>query len=256
MGKGFRSFVIFTFLLCALKVSAEPVEIVPVWTYHATPPFVIDAEKKTGLSFDLAKLLSERSNGAKEFHVEILPRVRLNERLETGAQGIALWVNSAWFDNEIKVECLWSSGILRDKNAVISPIARPVEYKEPSSFIGKRLVAVLGHQYQYIDELVNSGDITRLDVTSHEAAVLSIASGHTDISILANSTAVYYVEQLELSDKIHFSHYPHTRFQRRILVPSEMQDVFELVEEFASGSAVDAQWQTLLDKYNLGSDYR
>ncbi|MEM6906617.1 MAG: hypothetical protein AAF568_12040, partial [Pseudomonadota bacterium] len=45
---------------------AKP-QSVPVWVYQNYPPFVVDAEAREGLSFDLATRLTELSRGAFAF---------------------------------------------------------------------------------------------------------------------------------------------------------------------------------------------
>lgn len=251
MKRNFCTYFTLLPLLCILTVSAAHAEVVSVWIYHATPPFVVDQAKKTGLSYDLAKLLTERSEGRYDFHVEVLPRVRLDERLSSGDPGIVFWANNVWFGDKDKSRYLWSSAIMQDENAVISPVSDPLEYDNADSLIGKDFVGVRGHHYQYIDALVRQGDINRLDVISQEAALLSIASGHTDVSILANCTAVYYSKNLKLGDKIHFSSNPHTHYQRHILVQPQLRTVFAFVEEFATELADNAQWQVLLENYQI-----
>ena len=251
MGKKFYILVMLVPLMCTFSVSALCAEVVSVWTYHVDPPFVVDEQKKTGLSFDLAKLLTEHSEGKYQFHVEILPRVRVDERLSSGTPGILIWVNNAWFGDDDRNRYLWSSAIFRDKNAVISPVSNPIEYENALSLIGKDLVGVNGHHYQDVDALVDKGEISRLDVTTNKAAMLSIASGHTDVSILANSTAAYYSKKLALEDEIHYSSNPHSRYQRYILVQPQLQPVFDFIEEFASEAADSAKWRALLDSYKL-----
>lgn len=238
-------------LTCILTVSAAFAEVVPVWIYHATPPFVVDEQKKTGLSYDLANLLTERSEGRFEFHVEVLPRVRLDKRLSSDVPGIVFWANNVWFGDKDKNQYLWSSAIMQDENAVISPASKPLEYESAGSLIGKDFVGVSGHHYQHVDALVKQGKINRMDVISQEAALLSIASGHTDVSILANCTAIYYSKNLGLGEKIHFSSNPHSYHQRHILVQPQLQAVFGFIEKFAIESADNAQWQALLENYKV-----
>lgn len=254
MKRNFCTFFTLTPLACILTLSVAPAEVVPVWTYHATPPFVVDEQKKTGLSYDLAKLLTERSEGKYDFYVEVLPRVRLDERLLSGDPGIVFWANAVWFGDKDKSQYLWSSAIMQGRNVVISPISNPLEYDNAYSLIGKDFVGVRGHHYQYVDALVEQGKINRMDVISQQAALLSIASGHTEVSILANYTAIYYAEKLGLGDKIHFSSRSHTHYKRHILVQPQLRAVFGFVEKFATESTGNAQWQTLLENYRIELD--
>lgn len=251
MKRNLCSFVTLVSLLCTLAVPATYGEVVPVWIYHATPPFVVDEQNKTGISYDLAKLLTERSEGEFDFHIEVLPRIRVDERLSSGDSGIVFWANNVWFGDEHKSQYLWSSAIMQDKNAVISPVSNPLEYDSADSLIGKDFVGVRGHHYLHVDALVKQGEINRMDVTSQQAALLSIASGHTEVSILANCTAIYYSEKLGLGDKIHFSSIPHSYYKRHILVQPQLQGVFEFIEKFAIESTDNAKWQALLESYQI-----
>ncbi len=74
-------------------------DTIKVWTYHEFPPFIVNEQAQTGLSYDLVELLTERSGGEHEFRLQVAPRERLNNRLKVKEPGIVLWVNPNWFDD-------------------------------------------------------------------------------------------------------------------------------------------------------------
>ncbi|MEP3056133.1 hypothetical protein [Ascidiaceihabitans sp.] len=54
-------------------INAAQAETVRVWVYHNFPPFVIDVDNQSGLSYDFARELTVRSDGQYDFVVEVLP---------------------------------------------------------------------------------------------------------------------------------------------------------------------------------------
>ena len=69
--------------LMALASSREAIAAEPIvtWTYHDFPPFIIDAKKSEGLTFDLVDMLNRRFSGKYAFNLIILPKKRLDSYL-------------------------------------------------------------------------------------------------------------------------------------------------------------------------------
>ena len=88
---GVYSFVLISSListLISLMISSslraqEPVsqQTIPFLTYHIGEPFIVNAQARLGLTYELADLLSKRSDGRYVFEVKPLLRLKLNERL-------------------------------------------------------------------------------------------------------------------------------------------------------------------------------
>lgn len=238
-------------LLAFNTKSALAAEYVPVWAYNPSPPFVLDQELETGLSYDLAKLLSERSKGQYSFEIEVLPRPRLDLNLSNNEPGVVFWVNNNWFGDPDKIKFLWSDTLIEGSASVLSPTANPVEFDGAESLIGMDLVGVRGHVYGPVDPLVEAGEISRKDVNSEESLIHFIASERAEVAIVAFSAAGYYIKDLGVEDKVHYSAKPHSEFNRYALVTSPLKHVLEYMDPVVNGFENDAEWQGLLEKYGL-----
>lgn len=234
-----------------VSVAADKPEVVSVWTYDTSPPFVVDLDKKTGLSYDFADLLSLKSEGKYKFVIDLLPRQRVDLSLSNNEQGVVLWVNNAWFDDADKSKYLWTSALIKGSASVVSPASAPVEYTSPESLSGMDLVGVRGHRYVGVDDLIASGEIQRNDVASEENLMHFISSARADVAIVANVPASYYAASLGIADKIHFSKVPHSYFDRFALVTPSAKQVYEFIETQVVGLENDPLWRGLLTKYGL-----
>lgn len=243
--------VTWILFVCIMSVTNVHANAIPVWTYHAFPPFIINEQTETGLSYDLAALLTAKSEGKHQFKVEVLPRNRLDENLSSDDQGIVFWVNKAWFGDMDETKYLWSSALLSDSNSVISRSSNPVSYESADSLVGMSLVGVRGHHYKDMDELVKQNKVIRLNVSSEEAAIRFIASGRADVTIQSHSSAKYFANSLDLENKLHFSENPQSRYNRHILVQPQLQEVYKYIENFVTNLPANTKWNKLLEKYEL-----
>ncbi|SPH19290.1 hypothetical protein ASD8599_00014 [Ascidiaceihabitans donghaensis] len=201
------------------SIKAAQAETVRVWVYHNFPPFVIDVDTQSGLSYDFARELTVRSDGQHDFVVEVLPRARLNRQMADGAEGIVFWANPVWFGDKEETKYLWSSKITSDSSVVMSRVDDPIEYTGPQSLLGMELVGIEGHRYIGVDELVQEGLMTRKDLHAESSAVQFISTGRGRVAILARSAADYFTRKLALTDMIHFASTPHSSYTRHVLVP-------------------------------------
>lgn len=249
-----KSAAIVLLFMNMILIPIARAESVPVWTYHTAPPYVVDQESESGLTYDFADLLTARSNGKYEFEVEVLPRPRVDAHLSNKDQGVVFWVNNKWFKDPEKSKYLWSSAIISGSASVISPKSNPVEYERPESLLGKELAIVRGRRYVGVDELVEQGLISRKQVNSEESLVRFISGDRAEVSILAQSSASYYVNKLGLEEKVHFSTKPHSQFDRYVLVAPTMEHVLDFIESTAKGLDRDVQWEEILKKYGLDNN--
>ncbi|WP_415403841.1 hypothetical protein [Tateyamaria sp. SN3-11] len=249
---------LFGLTLCVLATvsgqSRALAEDVSVWVYHNFPPYIVDASEQRGLSYDLARMLTEMSDGQYDFRVVMLPRQRLNQRLSSGEPGIVLWANPAWFADMDRTRFRWTTPILGDTNVVISPKADAFEYDGPQSLSGMTMVGVRGHRYQGVEGLIEDGSVERIDVRAERNLVQFIASGRGRVAIVAESAARYFVQELELEDRVHFSDMFHARYQRHVMVQPQL----EAVHAFVSGAVSDLKraqdWVDVVETYGLDAD--
>ncbi len=241
-------------LVCAVLLgmgSLKAAERVDVLEYYTAPPFVIDRHYELGLSYDLARLLTEMSEGRYNFIVDVIPRPRLDQRLTARKPGVVFWANPKWFGDAEKTRYQWTGVLLRDSNSVISPRSNPIEYTGAESLVGKDLVGIRGYYYTEVDPFVESGMINRVDVNSEEAAVKFVANGRADVTMFSETSARYFAKKFQLENFVHFSLKNHSDFERFILVQPFMPEVFDYVNSVVSTLPENEKWQEIISGYGL-----
>ncbi len=163
-----------------------------MWVFYNFQPIVVNAPARQGLSFDLARLLADNSEGAFSFHVEVLPRRRLNNRLAEGLPGMVFWANNAWFGDREKTNYLWSGAVIDDWNVVISLEETPVDYTGPHSLFSMTLTGIAGHRYQGLEMLIEGRYMRRSTFNGEGQVIRFIGIGWGDVAIPANSAAQHY----------------------------------------------------------------
>ncbi len=230
-------------LIPRAALGQDPKQI-PVWEYYTSPPFVIDAAREIGISFDFAQMLTEQSQGRYEFVVELMPLARIINYLETGEPGVVFWANNHWFDDPDMNKYSWSDTIFRDESSVISPKSSPIEYTGTESLVDKEFVGIRGYYYVEIDPLVEQGIISRRDAVSEEAAIKIIATERGDATIFSQRAALYYQRKYNLANSLHFSSTPHYRFNRYVLIQPALNDVKNYINTVIASLDELPAWQS------------
>jgi polar amino acid transport system substrate-binding protein len=234
-------------MLCTLATSVSA-QTVNLYTYHLTGPFVTG--KGTGLTYDMAAYLTKKSAGKYDFVVSELPRKRLNKTIAGNKPGVVPWVSPLWFGDKGQTKYLWSNGYFKDGNDLLSSIKKPFEYTgDVKSLQGLKFGGERGHHYKGIDEMVKTGDVTRVDAKSITANLRKIAAGRIDVTSVNNSAARYLVEKLGIKDHVHFSSKQFTQYNRHFLVMKSLPEVGAFLSGVTENMADDAEWQTIVKKY-------
>ncbi|WP_299042648.1 transporter substrate-binding domain-containing protein [uncultured Tateyamaria sp.] len=240
-----------TLLVMVSKPAGAAAEDITVWVYHNYPPYVVDAEAEEGLSYDLARVLTDMAQGHYRFRVMVLPRQRLNQNLEAGQPGMVAWVNPVWFGDQDRTRFLWTDAILSDRNSVISPTGIAFDYTGPRSLTGMTMVGIRGHRYQDVDRLVAQGLVDRVDVRSEHSLVQFIASGRGRVAIIAHSAVQYYVQDLGLAANVHVSDTPHSRYQRHIMIQPRLGALHRFVQNALPDLLRSGEWAAITDRYGV-----
>lgn len=224
-------------------------EEIPVYTYHTHPPF-ITGEKK-GLSYDLARYLTEKSNGDYSFSLMPMSRPRVNKMLAESRNGIVAWVNPVWFKDEAEQKYMWTKPfVMMDGNAIISHVDLSLHYNGPESFDGLVFGGVRGHIYAGIDKYIAStGKTKRVDAEGHLDNFRKLVKGRVDVTITPISAAEYFIENEGLQDQLFISPTPHSRFKRRVIVVDRREEVLEFIEKTIFAMAIDDKWQEIVSAY-------
>lgn len=231
------------FSLCANALAASSAEQVMLYSYHNHPPFV--TAKGQGLTYDLADKLNVLAAGKYQFQVKIVPRGRLNLLLKDWISGkcpttdcsqqwLVPWVNPKWgFIRGESDNYLWHS-LFTDSNVIVSNTDTAFTYEEPASLKGLVLAGMRGHRYVGIDELVASGDITRIDGNRERDNLLKVLHKRVTATLLPNSTMQYLLSNdpsiKQQASQFKISATKHQLYQRFIMLPGNREDLLTLLK--------------------------
>jgi len=223
-------------------------EIIPMWTYYKTLPFSL-TQNKDDITHYLANYLSKASKGKWLFKPVYIPRKRIEQYLLSGEKGIVAWVNPIWFKDANEKNYNWSQVIVFDKNIIISNASNPIFYQSPESLIGLRFGGVLGHNYQGIDELVQSGRIYREDSSSFAQNIKKLSHKRLDVTLIPESELSYLTNPYV--DKFHISKKEHSHYERKLLVTKNIHNMVGFLNKKIDELKQDLHWQGLSPKASL-----
>jgi len=222
--------------------------IISIYTYHTHAPFIV-AEGE-GLSYDLATYLSEKSSGKYRFRVLPMTRARIDRLLEEELEGIIPWVSPAWFSDCEEIRLRWVEGyLMRDGNTVISSKEKKIEYRGPGSVIGLIFGGVRGHHYQEIDDLVESGSVTRLDNENHLNNFRMLEKGRIDFTIAPLTGSEYIIKTNSMEDTLYISRELHSAYFRRIIVSHEDEELLMFLQSILAEIQDDDKWNYYVNRY-------
>ena len=236
-------FLLSLFSISLNTAAAGTPEKIMLYSYHNHPPFV--TAKNQGLTYDLAEQLNTLAAGRYNFEVKIVPRSRLNyfisgwingkcPNIECDNNWLVPWVNPKWgFSTTNANNYLWHP-LFIDSNVIVSNTSNHFEYTGPESLKGGVLAGMRGHSYVGIDELVNSGEVTRIDGNRERDNLLKVLKNRVTATLLPRSTMQYFLKedseikkqknQLKVSKKV------HQQYQRFIMLPSGREKVLSLLQ--------------------------
>ena len=241
----------FILLVCLtwFNSHAFSAQTIPLWTYYDYPPFIINSVHKTGLIYDLARLLSRRCDGKYLFVARYLPRKRIEKKLSEQQAGVVAFVSPLWF----KGNYLWSRELLLGRNEVISLVGNSVAYQGPKSLKGMHFAGLLGHKYPGIDKLVNEGSIKRSNVLNVLTAAKILLKGRVDVILLPRVAAIYQLRKLNASALVHYSKQPQYKFNRHLLYQPQLKPVFERLKAILDSRYFHLEWFAILEAHNVQS---
>ncbi|MGP4845880.1 hypothetical protein ACTXGQ_17230 [Marinobacter sp. 1Y8] len=242
-------------MLLVIITTTASARTVPVLTYHNFPPFVVDAKTRQGLSFDIVNILNALKLPGIEFKLAIHPRARLNRELRRQPEWLVLWANPAWFKDRDMITYAWSAPVFEDANVLVTRDP-DFDYSGPLSLQSMQMLGLREHSYQGIDEMIESGMISREDAPGWDSLLLMVAyRPHVDFTILPMLAARYYRTRLQLQDEVFISPTPHSRFTRSIMGPSSSATLKPLIDTLAEKLAASPQWKALIKHYQLDELY-
>lgn len=231
-------------LLYSWSAAAEALpKVVYLLSYHGHPPFVTGARQ--GQTYELAARLNAVAPAGVRVEVELLPRVRLNQRLQQWLDGrcpgthcndnwIVPWVNPKWGFVPASSDPYKWLPLADDANVIVSRREVALEYQQPASLDGMLLAGIRGHRYVGIDERVEAGLIDRIDSNVERDNLLMLLYKRVDAVLLPESTVRYFLANdpvlKEHADELYISRGKHQSYQRSMMLPSNRNDLVEWVK--------------------------
>lgn len=244
-----QKIIIFSiFLLFQISNAFADKQKVTVWNYYLTPPFY--NSDSSGLAFDFVNILNELTT-QYEFELNSVPRARLNVYLNKNKQGIVLFVNKLWMNDDSNTQYLWTPAILFDQNEVVSSVENKVNYKNPDSLIGLKFGAVRGRGFKPLNSHFTSNKIKRVDVNREEQLLKLLIKGRIDITSLPRTSVNYLCQSLDFKGKLYFSPMHLYSFSRHIMITPRLDNVHSELLNVVNKLNTNLGWQAILKKYQL-----
>lgn len=227
---------------------AAEVEQVTLYTYHQAPPFITGND--VGLTYDLANYLSQNSNGAYLFSVEVLPRKRLDFLLNK-TDMIIPWVTPVWFGPKSTEKYQWSKPIMEDGSIYIWKHEGVTTFSQPEHLKGFHLGGIQGYRYINVDKLVKSGEIKRSDTGSEQQLLEMLLLKRFDVGISPYSASAYIMKNNSWEDN--FSYAVHHNFNRQFLIKTTNTELSNYIRKTSQDMLADKDWVQTIRTYGLST---
>ncbi|WP_394202118.1 ABC transporter substrate-binding protein [Shewanella waksmanii] len=224
-------------------------QVVPLYTYHYMPPYVVDSQKQIGLFYEVARFFNQQQQ-EYDFQVSYIPRKRLNYQLEQHEfDGLVIGVNPVWFQDREKKKYLWTAAFMLDQDEFLSHRSKPFEYQGKASLVDKQIGGISGFRYHTVDNLVAQGLATRIDTSNESRLLKMLLKKRFDCAIVSRATTIYYQTLLKTNQELYFSSKPHDIYTRHFLAPIEAPHLHQVVETLISQLVAMKNWQQLMHQY-------
>ena len=219
-------------------------ENVQIYSYHHKPPFIVNLDKKQGLTFDIVKLMNKHSTKHK-YKVNYLPR----KRLDLKENRIVLWTHPKW---EMKRDNFqWFSLKLEDSDVIIFKEENKIDFKGPESLVGETLVCVTGYFYKSINELMKSGDIKRVNLTAESQIIEVIDHDRYKYGIMSLSALNYTQDRSPKFKSILYANNPQDSFERHIQISVSQPNVINGIKSLLENIKFKKDLRSLYNFYGL-----
>ncbi|EAR59699.1 hypothetical protein MED92_00040 [Oceanospirillum sp. MED92] len=240
-------FIVWAYLL---PVSGQAKEIITLYTYHDTPPFITG--DKTGLTYDLADYLSRHSSNVS-IEVMSIPRKRLNQLIDSTAENILVpWVSPYWFKKQNLSRFIWSEELMFDASVYIWSSKASTDFNKPQDLIGYRLGGVRGYRYVGVDPLVSDNLIIRSNANNEKQLLRMLLQNRVDVGIIPYSSAQYLLWDNQWSTRFTLTN--HHQFTRYLMVRSGNNSLNTQLLETVEKMKSDPIWRQVLTNYGLATD--
>jgi hypothetical protein len=241
-------------LLCGMSPPIWPAERLLALSSYNSPPFITDTRGNAGLSADLVANLNHALAGKYEIYLQTVPRVRLNQALNSSEKIIVLFVPSFLFGG-LQGSYLWSDPLwkLNDTQEIVSRVDKPFELSDPASLRGVHFGAMQGHVFPYLADEIDAGRIQVDRAYSEISLIRMLEARHVDVITLPRSVMHYFVatDKTVRADALHFSQQNLGSFTRHLMFQKGMRKEREEIDRVLQYMANDPSWIEVLKKYGV-----
>jgi len=229
-------------------------QMITIYEYHSFPPMVVSQEKRQGLSYSFARLLTDRSQGQFKFDVSIRTLPEVIRLLESEQAGVVLFVNPLWFGDVEETRYFWSKPVFTMRDEVVSRRRSPLEYNGGESFVGKTVLGISGYTYPDLDGLVQQGRATRINAKSDVQNLKRLVQDQmVDAAIVNSGPLNFYATLYGMTDDIYLSKKPQGEYQVKILMTRNLPKVNEYVNRLVQELGHNRNWLDMKRLY-LGEE--
>ena len=227
---------------------AEKPDVLPIYAYHADPPFVISNAKRTGINYDFISALQKAQPGLT-IEYRYRDRKTINALLKAGEPMIVMWTNPAWFENSEAY--LWTRSLFWDKDIVVSRSTSDFQFNSIGDLAGLRLGGREGYHYNGLE----NAKVTRVDAVNDQDNIQQLLDYKVDVIIISKSSFLYYVRNLQLYNKVKILGNPLTKFQRKLLVSTHYKGFFPSLDASIGNIIQQNSWHNRVMLYGLHDLY-
>lgn len=252
MEKQIKVFITTSVLLCVMFVSLPATgsaqKLVAVWTYYDFPPFLIG--ERQGLVHDFIGLMNHHAQGRYRFELGVYPRKRLDMKLESGEQGVVLFVHWSYMGDGERTKYFWGPVIMPDRNEIVSRADRKVVFDgTAASLKGLRFGGVLGRRYPLLKDAMERGEIYRENSHGEEQNIRKLLAGRIDATTIPKPVLHHFVKTMGLEGRLYVSPTPITVYTRHLLVTKGLRAEHEFLSRFVRDISDNAEWRRIMKKY-------
>ncbi|WP_081310381.1 transporter substrate-binding domain-containing protein [Pseudoalteromonas luteoviolacea] len=233
---------------CAWSEQAARIKL---YTYHDKPPYIVSLKEKSGLYFDIVRLLNEFHDDV-QYQLVFRPKTRIRSELEQEQlNGAVLGVNPAWFGDNDQIKYLWSDPLFYDTDEFVSSVKRPFEYKNPTSLHGKRYGGVQGYFYPKLHDAEKLEKLQRVDAKSEKALLELVLKQQVDFAVVSRPTYFYFARKHGWWTSLALSHQAHQKYYRAVLVPKKYKNKLGTLLSTTNSIGFKKHMKQLVSSYHI-----
>lgn len=240
-------FRLFLFLWVFLNpTSSYAKQDVEFYIYFDKPPFIVDKEKKIGLSYEFMDALNQYSE-KYNYKITYLPKKRAINFAKKYS-GV-LWTNNLWVNDPDNLKFNWITDLIFEKELYITNDEK-LTYESVESLYGKVFVTVRGYTYFNLEDAFNSKKIKKVEVHNEKVIPLMLISNKADVGVVGHQTYQYIKRTLpEAKNNLYTLTGYKKEFYRSILIDKSKPELKQDIESWLNSDNGKKVWQSLKNKW-------